>query len=355
MLSELVGSTALSARTRPEDLSASPVSSPLRPAEMIGGGFLRSPQAPTFSPTAADDRHDGDIQADETGEAHADYDNPPSPRWRGRLGTAVVVLCLAGLGAVGAFAYRAVLAGTGSPTLPPIVKAENGTNRNVPNSGDAQPSCSGQTSIASAGASEEFLHAGQPTIRNRRKRCRSLLTRTPLRPVPSDQLRSPRLRPRRPLLRQGFRRHLRPWRPQLRHRLPRTQREATRSSAAPTGQAAQIPRPRRPSRPVQNRVVQRLRSEISVCRSLPTGMAIRRRRLAPVSLRLLESLRRLLPAGAMRWRWPPNAARPMPRRSFEVSRPSSPTSLAGANQTCAAPTSVLRGSITKPRLAPSCQ
>ena len=58
---------------------------------------FRSPQAPTFSPTAADDRHDGDIQAAETGEAYADYDNPPSPRWRGRLGTAVVVLCLAGL------------------------------------------------------------------------------------------------------------------------------------------------------------------------------------------------------------------------------------------------------------------
>jgi hypothetical protein len=100
MLSELVGSTALSARTRPEDLSeASPVSSPFRPAEMIGGGFLRSPQAPTFSPTAADDRHDGDIQAAETGEAYADYDDLPSPRWRGRLGTAIVVLCLAGLGA----------------------------------------------------------------------------------------------------------------------------------------------------------------------------------------------------------------------------------------------------------------
>jgi hypothetical protein len=52
---------------------------------MIGGGFLRSPQAPTFSPTAADDRHDGDIQADETGEAHADYDNP-----RARVGGAVL-------------------------------------------------------------------------------------------------------------------------------------------------------------------------------------------------------------------------------------------------------------------------
>ena len=67
------------------------------------------------------------------------------------------MLCLAGLGAVGAFAYRAVIAGTGLQTLPPIIKAENGAKRNIPNSGDAQPSRSSQTSIASAGASEEIL------------------------------------------------------------------------------------------------------------------------------------------------------------------------------------------------------
>ena len=158
MLSELVGSTALPARTRPEDLSeAIPGLQPASPGRDDRRRVFAKPPSTDVLATAADDRHDGDIQADATGEAHADYDNPPSPRWRGRLGTAVVVLCLAGLGAVGAFAYRAVLTGTGSPTLPPIVKAENGTNRNVPNSGDAQPSCSGQTSIASAGASEEFL------------------------------------------------------------------------------------------------------------------------------------------------------------------------------------------------------
>jgi hypothetical protein len=51
----------------------------------------------------------------------------------------------------------------------------------------------------------------------------------------------------------------------------------------------------------------------------------------------------------------PNAPRPMPTRSFEVCRPNSPTSLAGANRSCAAPISVPRGSITAPRLAPSCQ
>jgi hypothetical protein len=45
MLSELVGSTALSARMRPADLSgASPVSSPLRPAEVIGGRFCEAPK-----------------------------------------------------------------------------------------------------------------------------------------------------------------------------------------------------------------------------------------------------------------------------------------------------------------------
>jgi hypothetical protein len=44
----------------------------------------------------------------------------------------------------------------------------------------------------------------------------------------------------------------------------------------------------------------------------------------------------------------PNAAPPMSTRSFEVSKPSSPTSLAGANRSCAAPFSVPRGSITAP-------
>ena len=40
---------------------------------------------------------------------------------------------------------------------------------------------------------------------------------------------------------------------------------------------------------------------------------------------------------------------------FEVCRPNSPTNLAGANRSCAALILVLRGSITAPQLAPSCQ
>ena len=341
---------------RPADLSgASPVSSPLRPAEVIGGRFLRSPQAPTFSPTAADDRHDGDIQAAETGEAYADYDDLPSPRWRGRLGTAIVVLCLAGLGAVGAFAYRAVLAGTELPTLPPIIKAENG----VPNPGDAQPSRSSQTSIASAGASEEFVSRWPADNQKPPKTVPispspgtpppSALGSAAVAPIATAPAASPPGLPAAPVPLAASA----PAPAFLGRRI-----EATRSSAAPTGQANPIPRPRLPSHPGQNRVPQRrLRSEISLCRSLLTRMAMSAAspRSRSVCRRVRESLRKLPPAGAMRLRWPPNAARPMPRRSFEVSRPSSPTSLAGANQSCAAPISVLRGSITKPRLAPSCQ
>ena len=110
--------------------------------------------------TASDDRHDDDIQTAETGEAygaHDCYDDLPSPRWRDRLVIVIAVIALAGLGAVGAFAYRAVFAGIVMPALPPTIKAENASNENVPNYGDDRPSDLSQTSVASAGSSEEFV------------------------------------------------------------------------------------------------------------------------------------------------------------------------------------------------------
>jgi hypothetical protein len=50
-----------------------------------------------------------------------------------------------------------VFAGTVMPALPPFIKAENAPNENVPNYGDDRPSDLSQTSIASAGSSEEFV------------------------------------------------------------------------------------------------------------------------------------------------------------------------------------------------------
>ena len=373
----------------------SPMSSRLRPAEMIGDRFLPSLEGPTLLLTASDDRHDDDIQTAETGEAygaHDYHDDLPSPRWRDRLVIVIAVIALAGLGAVGAFAYRAVFAGTVLPALPPIIKAENAPNENVPNYGDDRPSDLSQTSIASAGSSEEFVSRWPADIQGPPKTApispnpsasppsaRGSWAVAPIAPAPAAPP------PLMPLWR--LRQHLcrRRYRLRYPHRLPRRRRRSRRSLAAPTGPDKPIPRPRLPNHPRQSRVPQRrLRPEISLCGSLPTPrqghpkqsrlpqwrfrsvglcrsllthMAIRRRRrrLAPVCLRVREPLRRLPPAEATRLRWPPNAARPMPTRSFEVSRPSSPTSLAGANRSCAAPFSVPRGSITAPRSAPSRQ
>ena len=87
MLSELVGSTALSARTRPEDLSeASPISSQLRPAEMIGGQVFAKPPSERrcrslrpMTATATIFKPPRLATADEY------HDDPATPRWRGLL------------------------------------------------------------------------------------------------------------------------------------------------------------------------------------------------------------------------------------------------------------------------------
>ena len=85
--------------------------------------------------TASDDRHDDDIQTAETGDAygaHDYYDDLPSPRWRDRLVMVIAVIALAGLGAVGAFAYRAVFAGTVMPALPPTYQSRKRAQRERP-------------------------------------------------------------------------------------------------------------------------------------------------------------------------------------------------------------------------------
>jgi hypothetical protein len=133
-----------------------PMSSRLRSAEMIGDRFLPSPEGSTLLLAASKDRDDGDIQAAEIGEAyraHAYGDDPASPRWRGHLVIVIAVIALVGLGAMGAFAYRAVFAGSVLPVPPPIIKAEDAPNESVPNDGDNRSDDLSQTSAASAGSS----------------------------------------------------------------------------------------------------------------------------------------------------------------------------------------------------------
>ena len=97
----------------------------------------------------------------------------------------IAVIALAGLGAVGAFAYLAVFAGTVMPALPPIIKAENAPNENVPNYGDDRPSDLSQTTIASAGSSEEFVSRWPADIQGPSKTA-------PISPNPSASLPSAR-------------------------------------------------------------------------------------------------------------------------------------------------------------------
>jgi hypothetical protein len=126
---------------------------------MIGDQSLLSPERTTSRLTASVDRDGDNVQAAETREAHGEHDyhdDPATPLWRYRLVMTVAVIALAGLGAAGAFAYRAVSAGAVLPAVPPIVKAKEAPNENIPNDGDNQPRNLNQTSMASAGSSEEF-------------------------------------------------------------------------------------------------------------------------------------------------------------------------------------------------------
>jgi hypothetical protein len=69
----------------------------------------------------------------------ADYEEEtPTGRRRGALLVIAAVLGLAVFGTAGAFAYRAMFGGSMLPTLPPIIKADTGPTKIMPNSGNAQ-------------------------------------------------------------------------------------------------------------------------------------------------------------------------------------------------------------------------
>jgi hypothetical protein len=72
-----------------------------------------------------DDRYFNDHGSDE------DYEDSPPRRSRGGVVTIVAILCLAGLGTAGAFAYRAMFKGSASNS-PPVIFADTTPNKIVP-------------------------------------------------------------------------------------------------------------------------------------------------------------------------------------------------------------------------------
>jgi hypothetical protein len=93
-------------------------------------------QLPGFAPPSRDERdYDDPAQqgADDQDYALEDYEEE-APAGRRRSGFVVIaaVLGLAVLGTAGAFAYRAMFGSSMLPSLPPIIKADDGPNKIIP-------------------------------------------------------------------------------------------------------------------------------------------------------------------------------------------------------------------------------
>jgi SPOR domain len=117
-------------------------------------------QSPAFLPRSRDSRYQyGDQPRDAADEyALEDYEeDAPSGRRHGGLVVIAAVLGLAVLGTAGAFAYRAMFGGSMLPTLPPIIKAEGGPNRIMPNGATSQGNTSDQANASSAGSGEKLV------------------------------------------------------------------------------------------------------------------------------------------------------------------------------------------------------
>jgi hypothetical protein len=67
------------------------------------------------------------------------------------------VIGLAVLGTAGAFAYRSMFGGSMLPSLPPIIKADTGPTKIMPNAGSAQGSASDQASGSGTGSAEKLV------------------------------------------------------------------------------------------------------------------------------------------------------------------------------------------------------
>jgi hypothetical protein len=116
-------------------------------------------QLPAFLPRlpAEDHAYDDQTQEGADDQAYALEDHEEeAPSGRRRSGFVVVaaVLGLAVLGTAGAFAYRAMFGDSMLPSLPPIIKADDGPNKIVPK---PKPNASEQANASDAGSGEKLV------------------------------------------------------------------------------------------------------------------------------------------------------------------------------------------------------
>jgi hypothetical protein len=125
-----------------------PVPSRLRdqePAQDPPYGRQANRPAPSFLPRSRDDRYtygseSSDPSYDDGDDRYMDdaYDEDESGGRRRGFVFIAAVLGLAVLGTAGAFAYRAMFGGSMLPSLPPIIKADDGPNKIVPSASAQQ-------------------------------------------------------------------------------------------------------------------------------------------------------------------------------------------------------------------------
>jgi hypothetical protein len=134
------------------------------------------PRAAAAAPHYADD-HDADAHARDGGrqqdqqyyqddaplEPHEDemYDDAPRARHRGGLATALALIGCAMLGTAGAYAYRSYTSAPGSTQPPPVISADNQTNKIMPAS-VGNPRVTTQDQLANAGKEQVISKQEEP-------------------------------------------------------------------------------------------------------------------------------------------------------------------------------------------------
>ena len=137
--------TAYDARYRDEDAP---------PPRSVG-------RQPALAPQSYDDEAEDrwDDRADRQTDDAEDYDDetPSRPR-RSGLAVILAMLGLVLIGAGGAFAYRSMFGGAMLvPSLPPVIKANDGPNKILPNRSDAQAAAANQAGAAAPGSPEKLV------------------------------------------------------------------------------------------------------------------------------------------------------------------------------------------------------
>jgi hypothetical protein len=110
------------------------------------------PQVP--APAAGYDDYDHDAP-DQTYDE--DYEEDSIPRRRGGFIFVAAVFGLAVLGTAGAFAYRAMFSESMVPSLPPIIKAESGPTKIIPNGAPSKGGVAQEGNAANTGSGERLV------------------------------------------------------------------------------------------------------------------------------------------------------------------------------------------------------